>query len=167
MPKKNGVKTISTLKTPVSTTGPKIVRSGVDPIKLIRPLKRMKMKKTSQALDDPAAAFPFIPHGTVRQTDGLSPLDVGSHLKLIGETLSSMGRKMQLGEFAPPSEDTVDGENSKRLAKRSDLTSLLDGTLCAVSSLLTLTTRHPLMDGCPRETHNRILDNLSYIMPGI
>lgn len=157
---KNGV--IPAVKTPL-TVGPKVVRSGDAGKATFK-----KTKRTTELYDDPAAAFPFIPHGTVRQTDGLSPLDVGSHLKLIGDTLSSMGRKMQLGQYPLGSGDAVNGEVSKRSeAKRSDLTSLLDGTLCAVSSLLTLTTRHPMLDGCPQEIHNRILDNLSYIMPGI
>ena len=148
--------------TPKSSSIAKTIHSGGDGVKGF--VKRTK-KSPGLDFDDASANFPFIPHGTVRQGDGLAPLDVGSHLKILGETLSSMGRRMQLGQFPLGSGDA--STDCKRIANRSDLTALLDGTLCAVSSLLTLTTRHEKLDGCPRETHQKILDNLSYIMPGI
>ena len=47
------------------------------------------------------------------------------------------------------------------------LSLLLDCFLCALGPLVALTNQVEELNGCPRETLVNILDNVSYIMPGI
>ena len=71
----------------------------------------------------------------------LEPLDVATHLHLLGESLSVIGSRLK--------EQNVYAHK------------------CALGPLLCLTRLTPETDGCPPETLSRILDNIAYIMPGL
>lgn len=43
---------------------------------------------------------------------------------------------------------------------------LLDSFFCALSAVFCLTNQIEEMNGCPKETLIKILDNISIIMPG-
>jgi high mobility group protein 2-like 1 len=84
---------------------------------------------------------------------GTTPIDVSAHLRLLGESLTTIGQRLK--------------EHSGQIAVSGSLSVLLDSTLCAIGPLLCLTKLDPKMDGCSHETHKKTLDNIAYIMPGI
>ncbi|KAK3090077.1 hypothetical protein FSP39_008975 [Pinctada imbricata] len=84
---------------------------------------------------------------------GIEPIDTAAHLKLVGDSLSIIGMRLQ--------------EHRGLIAVQGSLSVLLDSMLCALGPLLCLTTQVPELDGCPAETHVRTLDNIAYIMPGL
>ena len=98
----------------------------------------------------PASNFRIKPR---KEDEPVTPIEVSSHLRLLGESLSQMGRRMY---------DQRDQATDSR-----SLTPLLDSTLCALAPLLALTSLDPRMNGCDPVTHSKTLENLSYIMPGI
>ncbi|XP_054168054.1 HMG box-containing protein 4-like [Oppia nitens] len=81
------------------------------------------------------------------------PIDVSSHLTLLGESLTTIGQRLK--------------EHSGQIAVSGSLSVLLDSTLCAIGPLLCLTQLDPILDGCPQDIHKKTLDNIAYIMPGI
>ncbi|KAK4008460.1 High mobility group protein 2 [Daphnia magna] len=83
----------------------------------------------------------------------LEPLDVATHLHLLGESLSVIGSRLK--------------EQNGQIAVSGSLSVLLDSVVCALGPLLCLTRLTPETDGCPPETLSRILDNIAYIMPGL
>ena len=83
----------------------------------------------------------------------MEPLDVASHLHLLGESLSVIGTRLK--------------EHEGQIAVSGSLSVLLDSALCALGPLLCLTRLLPETNGCPPETLNRVLDNIAYIMPGL
>jgi len=83
----------------------------------------------------------------------MEPLDVASHLHLLGESLSVIGTRLK--------------EHEGQIAVSGSLSVLLDSVLCALGPLLCLTRLNPETNGCPPETLTRILDNIAYIMPGL
>jgi high mobility group protein 2-like 1 len=87
------------------------------------------------------------------RVERMTPVDVACHLKILGESLSSLGKRMT--------------EQKDQVTDRRSLNPLFDGLLCSLSSLATLTALDPRLDGCPRETHLDTLDNIAFIMPGI
>ncbi|WAR23089.1 HMGX4-like protein [Mya arenaria] len=84
---------------------------------------------------------------------GIEPVDVAAHLKIVGESLSIIGMKLQ--------------EHRGLIAVQGSLSVLLDSMLCAVAPLMCLTAVLPETDGLPAETHLKTLDNIAYIMPGL
>ncbi|KAL4236576.1 hypothetical protein ACF0H5_004961 [Mactra antiquata] len=84
---------------------------------------------------------------------GIEPLDVAAHLKIVGESLSIIGMKLQ--------------EHRGLIAVQGSLSVLLDSMLCAVAPLMCLTAVLPETNGLPAETHMKNLDNIAYIMPGL
>lgn len=84
---------------------------------------------------------------------GIEPIDVAAYLKLVGESLSIIGMRLQ--------------EHRGMIAVQGSFSVLLDSLLCALGPLMCLTTQVPELHGCPAETHNRTLDNLAYFMPGL
>ncbi|XP_033738827.1 HMG domain-containing protein 4-like isoform X2 [Pecten maximus] len=84
---------------------------------------------------------------------GIEPIDVSAHLKLVGESLSIIGMRLQ--------------EHRGLIAVQGSLSVLLDSVLCALGPLMCLTTQIPEMNGCSSETHSRTLDNVAFFMPGL
>ncbi|KAK3577545.1 hypothetical protein CHS0354_026513 [Potamilus streckersoni] len=84
---------------------------------------------------------------------GSDPVDVAAHLKLIGESLSIIGMRLQ--------------EHRGLIAVQGSLSVLLDSMLCAFGPLMCLTQQLPELDGCLPETHLSTLENIAYVMPGL
>lgn len=84
---------------------------------------------------------------------GIEPVDAAAHLKLLGESLSIIGMRLQ--------------EHKGMIAVQGSLSVLLDSMLCAFSPLMCLTAALPEINGCPRATLAKTLDNIAYIMPGL
>lgn len=84
---------------------------------------------------------------------GIDPIDTAAHLKLVGDSLSIIGIRLQ--------------EHRGLIAVQGSLSVLLDSLLCAVGPLMCLTTQVPELNGCSAKTHIRVLDNIAYIMPGL
>ncbi|KAH7936230.1 hypothetical protein HPB52_020314 [Rhipicephalus sanguineus] len=84
---------------------------------------------------------------------GIGPVDVAAHLKLLGESLSTIGQRLT--------------EHEGQIAVSGSLSVLLDSTLCALGPLLCLTAVGKEMNGCSKETLTRILNNIAYVMPGL
>jgi len=89
----------------------------------------------------------------VRNTPELEPINIASHLKLLGESLSTIGERLR--------------EHEGQIAVSGSLSVLLDSLLCAMGPLVCLTARVPELNGAEPETLNQILDNVAYIMPGL
>ncbi|XP_062592739.1 HMG box-containing protein 4-like [Saccostrea cucullata] len=84
---------------------------------------------------------------------GIEPIDTAAHLKLVGDSLSIIGIRLQ--------------EHRGLIAVQGSLSVLLDSLLCAVGPLMCLTSQVPELNGCSPKTHTRVLDNIAYIMPGL
>lgn len=84
---------------------------------------------------------------------GIEPIDIAAHLKLLGESLSIIGNRLQ--------------EHKGLIAVQGSLSVLLDSMLCACGPLLALTHQVPGLDGCSEATHARTLDMVAYFMPGL
>lgn len=84
---------------------------------------------------------------------GIEPIDIAAHLKLLGESLSIIGMRLQ--------------EHKGLIAVQGSLSVLLDSLLCACGPLMALTQQVPGLDGCSESTHARTLDSVAYIMPGL
>ncbi|XP_052090416.1 HMG box-containing protein 4-like [Mytilus californianus] len=100
-----------------------------------------------------AAAAKQEDHAIQLRGSGIEPIDVAAYLKLVGESLSIIGMRLQ--------------EHRGLIAVQGSLSVLLDSLLCALGPLMCLTTQIPELHGCPAETHSRTLDNLAYFMPGL
>ncbi|CAG5114604.1 unnamed protein product [Candidula unifasciata] len=83
----------------------------------------------------------------------IEPIDVAAHLKLLGESLSIIGMRLQ--------------EHKGMIAVQGSLSVLLDSLLCACGPLLCLTQQVPGMDGCSPLVHAQTLDSVAYVMPGL
>ncbi|CAG2209681.1 HMG2L1 [Mytilus edulis] len=92
-------------------------------------------------------------HAIQLRGSGIEPIDVAAYIKLVGESLSIIGMRLQ--------------EHRGLIAVQGSLSVLLDSLLCALGPLMCLTTQIPELHGCPAETHSRTLDNLAYFMPGL
>lgn len=102
----------------------------------------MLTKTAKQAADDiPIKGF------------GADPVDVAAHLKIVGESLSIIGMRLQ--------------EHRGLIAVQGSLSVLLDSMLCAMAPLLCLTNQVEELNGCSHQTHMKSLDNIAYIMPGL
>lgn len=84
---------------------------------------------------------------------GTEPIDAAAHLKLLGESLSTIGERLC--------------EHEGQIAVSGSLSVLLDSLLCATAPLLCLTQQVPELNGIPQDTLKDILDNIAYIMPGL
>ncbi|OQR66108.1 HMG domain-containing protein 4-like [Tropilaelaps mercedesae] len=84
---------------------------------------------------------------------GHSPLDAAAHLKLLGESLTTIGTNLM--------------EHQGPIAVSGSLSVLLDSTLCALGPLVCLTAQLDELDGSRPETLQSILNNIAYIMPGL
>jgi len=97
--------------------------------------------------------IPESPEQYMYKVVGTSPVDAAAHLKLLGESLSIIGARLQ--------------EHQGQIAVQGSLSVLLDSLLCALGPLTCLTAQLPELDGCHPDTHSKTLDNIAYFMPGI
>ncbi|XP_028130692.1 HMG box-containing protein 4 [Diabrotica virgifera virgifera] len=89
------------------------------------------------------------------KVNGIKPIDVAAHLKLLGESLTIIGERLK--------------EHEGQIAVSGSLSVLLDSLLCALGPLLCLTQQIPeLQENCctPEELMST-LDNVAFIMPGL
>ncbi|XP_018495178.1 HMG box-containing protein 4 [Galendromus occidentalis] len=98
-----------------------------------------------ELLDEPLEAPP--------RPFGHSPLDAAAHLKLLGDSLTTIGSNL-IGSDRP-------------VAVSGSLSVLLDSTLCALGPLICLTAQLDETNGSDPETLTQILNNIAYIMPGL
>lgn len=84
-----------------------------------------------------------------------SPIRMAAHLKILGESLDKIGKQLS------------QSQKSTSIVHGNQLSLLLDTALCSLGPLLALTTLDSRLDGCPRNVHHKILDDISYIMPNI
>ncbi|CAL1545463.1 unnamed protein product [Lymnaea stagnalis] len=96
---------------------------------------------------------PLSPTKSGDQNLSIEPIDVAAHLKLLGESLSIIGMRLQ--------------EHKGMIAVQGSLSVLLDSLLCACGPLLCLTQQVPGMDGCSPSVHSQTLDSVAYVMPGL
>lgn len=87
------------------------------------------------------------------KTTETEAINIASHLKLLGESLSIIGERLT--------------EHEGQIAVSGSLSVLLDSLLCAMGPLVCLTTRVPELNGAAGLTLNKTLDNVAYIMPGL
>lgn len=127
-------------------------------------------KRTTKPLSGPLAAFQPGVTSTYEPTNisppsprskdtykvnGIKPIDVAAHLKLLGESLTIIGERLK--------------EHEGQIAVSGSLSVLLDSLLCALGPLICLTQQIPeLQDNCcsPEELLST-LDNVAFIMPGL
>lgn len=79
-------------------------------------------------------------------------IDAACHFKLIGDSLITLGKRIG---------------DRPGLASTASFSVLLDSTLCSMGSLIGLTRLVDHSNGCPKEIHDKLMDNISFIMPGI
>ncbi|XP_018326552.1 uncharacterized protein LOC108737895 isoform X2 [Agrilus planipennis] len=91
----------------------------------------------------------------VYKVNGIMPVDVAAHLKLLGESLTIIGERLK--------------EHEGQIAVSGSLSVLLDSLLCALGPLLCLTQQIPELheNSCTTEQLSKILDNVAFIMPGL
>ncbi|KAK7100003.1 HMG domain-containing protein 4-like isoform X2 [Littorina saxatilis] len=128
------------------------VQASAVPASAARPATSSKSSKPSAAAALPAMAGDDTPQSPVKGF-GIEPIDIAAHLKLLGESLSIIGNRLQ--------------EHKGLIAVQGSLSVLLDSMLCACGPLLALTHQVPGLDGCSEATHARTLDSVAYIMPGL
>ncbi|XP_056632973.1 HMG domain-containing protein 4 [Diorhabda sublineata] len=89
------------------------------------------------------------------KVNGIKPIDVAAHLKLLGESLTIIGERLK--------------EHEGQIAVSGSLSVLLDSLLCALGPLLCLTQQIPELqnDCCTPEELMSTLDNVAFIMPGL
>ncbi|KAK7485292.1 hypothetical protein BaRGS_00023543 [Batillaria attramentaria] len=109
-------------------------------------------KSGSAATSTPTPVGDDMPQSPVKGF-GIEPIDIAAHLKLLGESLSIIGMRLQ--------------EHKGLIAVQGSLSVLLDSLLCACGPLMALTQQVPGLDGCSEATHARTLDSVAYIMPGL
>lgn len=87
--------------------------------------------------------------------NGIKPIDVAAHLKLLGESLTIIGERLK--------------EHEGQIAVSGSLSVLLDSLLCALGPLLCLTHQIPELQEncCTPEQLSSTLDNVAFIMPGL
>ncbi|KAL3267976.1 hypothetical protein HHI36_007112 [Cryptolaemus montrouzieri] len=89
------------------------------------------------------------------KVNGIKPIDVAAHLKLLGESLTIIGERLK--------------EHEGQIAVSGSLSVLLDSLLCALGPLLCLTQQIPELkeNCCSPEQLMSTLDNVAFIMPGL
>ncbi|XP_066246361.1 uncharacterized protein [Euwallacea similis] len=89
------------------------------------------------------------------KVNGIKPIDVAAHLKLLGESLTIIGERLK--------------EHEGQIAVSGSLSVLLDSLLCALGPLLCLTQLIPELreNCCTPEQLLSTLDNVAFIMPGL
>ncbi|KAL5290579.1 HMGXB4 family protein [Megaselia abdita] len=98
--------------------------------------------------------------GTTVQTSSTSLLkvndttNIAAHFRLLGENLAIIGERLK--------------EHEGQIAISGGLSVLLDSLLCSIGPLLCLTTQLPAVNKNNLEANlGSILDNITYVMPGL
>jgi len=112
-----------------------------------------KSAVTSPVAKSPRSMVDETPQSPTYQNYSIEPIDVAAHLKLLGESLSIIGMRLQ--------------EHKGIIAVQGSLSVLLDSLLCACGPLLALTQQVPGLDGCPPLVHAKTMDSVAYVMPGL
>ncbi|KAL1490178.1 hypothetical protein ABEB36_012913 [Hypothenemus hampei] len=126
--------------------------------------KRMIMTKSSSAgfhpggrqeFDSVNVSPPSPRPKEMYKVNGIKPIDVAAHLKLLGESLTIIGERLK--------------EHEGQIAVSGSLSVLLDSLLCALGPLLCLTQQIPELQEncCTPEQLLSTLDNVAFIMPGL
>lgn len=137
---------ISTGKNP-SQLGQFSVSQGSGPQGEGHPGPRVTVQRSPRSGGEEAPLGPSEDHYSIE------PIDVAAHLKLLGESLSIIGMRLQ--------------EHKGMIAVQGSLSVLLDSFVCACGPLLCLTQQVPGLDGCSPLTHAHTLDSVAYVMPGL
>ncbi|PIK55427.1 putative HMG domain-containing protein 4-like [Apostichopus japonicus] len=82
------------------------------------------------------------------------PIDVAAHLKLLGDSLTNVGRSLI---------KQASGETEVH----GSVSVLMDSMLSAIAPLLCLTSQVDELSVIPRKTQSSLLENIAYIMPGL
>ncbi|BES92584.1 HMG box domain containing 4 [Nesidiocoris tenuis] len=82
-----------------------------------------------------------------------SPLDVAAHIRLLSESLSIIGERLN--------------EHEGQIAVSGSLSVLLDSLLCVTVPMMCLTQQVPELNVVPQEQLSQMMDNIAYIMPGL
>lgn len=100
------------------------------------------------------------PKGTITQPSSTSPVkvndttNIAAHFRLLGENLAIIGERLK--------------EHEGQIAISGGLSVLLDSLLCSLGPLLCLTTQLPAVNKNDLEANlGSILDNITYVMPGL
>ncbi|XP_044271714.1 uncharacterized protein LOC123015804 isoform X1 [Tribolium madens] len=120
--------------------------------------KKTPISKTSPGSlsYDTSSISPPSPRGKDSyKVNGIKPIDVAAHLKLLGESLTIIGERLK--------------EHEGQIAVSGSLSVLLDSLLCALGPLLCLTQQIPELQEncCSPEQLMSTLDNVAFIMPGL
>lgn len=107
------------------------------------------------------------------KVNGIKPIDVAAHLKLLGESLTIIGERLKEHEVSlvllRMCLDYNLSNFQGQIAVSGSLSVLLDSLLCALGPLLCLTQLIPELqdDCCTPEQLLSTLDNVAFIMPGL
>lgn len=134
----------------MSSTGPVTPEPPLAPALSIPPAVRQPSPKQKAQLS-PAPQLTELTNSVENKMKNI-PMTVATHLRVLGESMSSIGHKLSQSD-------------SQNLA--NPLSDLLDSFLCSLNSLMFLTCVDPKLNGCPVSTHLRAMENISYIMPGV
>lgn len=100
------------------------------------------------------------PKGATAQPSSTSPVkvndttNIAAHFRLLGENLAIIGERLK--------------EHEGQIAISGGLSVLLDSLLCSIGPLLCLTTQLPSINKNDLEANlGSILDNITYVMPGL
>ncbi|CAL8110395.1 unnamed protein product [Orchesella dallaii] len=122
-------------------------------------VSKLEVNETPE-LNAPSSSFRLLPAYNAEKLEKFKTMevtrtdssDVAAHLSLLGQSLKNMGEELQMKK------DQSDSES---------LAVLLNSLLCSVGPLLCLTQKVPEIDCIPESQLNRIVNNVSYLMPGI
>ena len=136
----------------MSSTGTATPEPSPQPSSISPTVRQPKQKSHHSPLPFTTVPQPAEPLTTIENKMRNIPMTVAAHLKVLGESMSTIGHRLSQQESADLS---------------VPLSNLLDSILCSLNSLMFLTCLDPKLNGCPLSTHHRAMDNVAYIMPGI
>ncbi|XP_074597052.1 uncharacterized protein LOC141852095 [Brevipalpus obovatus] len=96
------------------------------------------------------------PNTPLKRRKDCIPIDVAAHLKLLGMSLTAASSKLS----------SLNSNSSNSNLQSQTLSVLLDSTLCAIAPLICL-SKVVQPDVISKEVHEKIIDNISYILPSV
>ncbi|ELT98126.1 hypothetical protein CAPTEDRAFT_128587, partial [Capitella teleta] len=138
----------------LASKGSTLISTGKQPAKKAAPPKNAS-SSTSQVLFSSSGNSHLISLPSTHDEDSLniSPLMAAAHLKLLGESLGTIGARLQ--------------EHKGHIAVQGSLSVLLDSLICALGPLQCLANEIPELEGVAVTSARRTMENITYIMPGI
>lgn len=89
---------------------------------------------------------------------GTRPIDSAAYLRILGESMKNIGKKLSDCSRNINEDNDLDGQNESRL---------LDAAICSIAPLLCLTQNlHSLRSREVQSELTKVMDNISFIMPG-